>query len=228
MFTCNVLCYGDSNTWGNIPNSFDPQSDLFQRYERKKRWTGALQAALGSSFHVIEAAINGRTTDLDEITPGRPFRNGLSLLPPYLESNYPIDIVIFMLGTNDAQIQYDRSAKDIAKGMRRLIKVVKESNKGRNGNAPSILLVAPQPILRISHLPEVFNENSIRCSEDLARYYKELAGEESCVFLDDSQITTSTDEDGFHLGEKESVLFGHAVAKIIKQMHFEARNCPHK
>ena len=72
-------------------------------------------------------------------------------------------------------------------------------------------------------MPDIFNKNSIRCSEDLACHYEELAGEESCMFLDASQVTTSSDEDGFHLGEKESVLFAHAVASIITQMHFEAR-----
>ena len=34
--------------------------------------------------------------------------------------------------------------------------------------------------------------------------------------------------DGFHLGEKESVLFGYAVARIIKQIPFEAKNCSPK
>lgn len=60
-----ILCFGDSNTWGNIPGSFNPRTGLCKRYERAKRWTGVLQRELGENNHVIEEAINGRTTTLD-------------------------------------------------------------------------------------------------------------------------------------------------------------------
>jgi lysophospholipase L1-like esterase len=213
-----ILCFGDSNAWGNIPGSFNPQLGLSGRYERSKRWTGILQKELGSDCHVVEEAINGRTTDLDEIAPGRPYKNGAALLPPCLEAHYPIDIVIFMLGTNDTKVQYRRSAREISEGMRRLVKMVKASNKGREGNAPKVLLIAPQPILRIPNLPAVLDDSSILKSEEIPQYYRRISEEESCEFLDASKIVTSSPLDSLHLGEHESFLFGQAVAKIVKQM----------
>jgi lysophospholipase L1-like esterase len=42
-----ILCYGDSVSWGIIPNSRN-------RLPFEKRWTGVMQNLLGSSVHVIE------------------------------------------------------------------------------------------------------------------------------------------------------------------------------
>lgn len=140
-----ILCFGDSNVWGNIPGSFDPSTGLCKRYERSKRWPGMLQSELGETHHVVEEAINGRTTSLDEIIPGRPYKKGLALLAPALEAHYPIQVVVFMLGTNDTKVQYNRSVDEVAEGMRQLIRVVKMSNKGEKGNPPKILVIAPQP-----------------------------------------------------------------------------------
>src|SRR6185312_15728191 len=120
-----ILCYGDSNLRGFIPGTFDEKTGLSARYAKNKRWTGVLQNKLGDKYDVIEEGLNGRTTNLDEIIPGRPFRNGLALLPACLESHYPIDLVIFMLGTNDTKVQFNRTAEEIAEGMRELVKVIK-------------------------------------------------------------------------------------------------------
>jgi len=37
-----ILCYGDSNVWGNIPGSYNPETGLSQRFPKNKRWTGIL------------------------------------------------------------------------------------------------------------------------------------------------------------------------------------------
>ena len=43
----NILCFGDSNTWGYKP-------DKSGRYDENIRWTGLLQKKLGSGYHIIE------------------------------------------------------------------------------------------------------------------------------------------------------------------------------
>lgn len=214
----SILCFGDSNVWGNIADSFDPQTGLCGRYDSTKRWPGILQNELGKECHVIEDAINGRTTDLDEIDPGRPYRNGLALLSPALEAHYPIDVVVFMLGTNDTKEQYNRSVQEIAESMRRLINVVKTSNKGPKSNPPQVLLIAPQPILQAENLYPAYNQESVKKSEELATAYRQLAKEESCAFLDAGQIASSSDVDCVHLDENGSKLLGQAVAKVISKI----------
>ena len=51
----NILCFGDSNTWGYKP-------DKSGRYDENIRWTGLLQKKLGSGYHIIEEGLCGRTT----------------------------------------------------------------------------------------------------------------------------------------------------------------------
>ena len=66
-----ILCYGDSNTWGKAP---DLQN--LHRYTAQERWTGLLQAKLGDQYEVLEEGLNSRTTDLDDLDPAKPGRNG--------------------------------------------------------------------------------------------------------------------------------------------------------
>ena len=55
-----LLCYGDSNTWGLIPGTKE-------RYPWGIRWTSILQEKLGSSdVHVIEEGLCGRTTVFED------------------------------------------------------------------------------------------------------------------------------------------------------------------
>src|ERR1700761_1843171 len=110
----NILSYGASNTWGFIPGSYDLATQLALRYLPHERWSGVLQQELGPDYHIIEEGLNGRTTLFDDIENNKPYRNGLSQLTVTLESHYPLDLIIFMLGTNDTKIQFQQSAEQIA------------------------------------------------------------------------------------------------------------------
>ena len=93
----NILCFGDSNTWGFIPESIlEPQP---RRHPHDVRWTGVLARELGSGFQIIAEGQNGRTTVHDD--PFATARNGKLVLPAILESHKPLDLVVLMIGTND-------------------------------------------------------------------------------------------------------------------------------
>ena len=72
-----ILCFGDSNTYG-----YDPRGFLGGRYEPEDRWVDLLAAQTGQAL--INAGVNGR-----EIPRCLP--------PEYL----PVDVLLVMLGTND-------------------------------------------------------------------------------------------------------------------------------
>ena len=76
-----LLCFGDSNTWGLIPKTNE-------RYPWGVRWTSILQEKL-QNVRILEEGLCGRTTIFDDTY--RKNRNGLESLPEILESNYPID-----------------------------------------------------------------------------------------------------------------------------------------
>ena len=86
-----ILCFGDSNTYGLIPKEGG-------RYPWGIRWTSILNEKLGlENYRVIEEGLCGRTTIFDD--PLREGRCGIRMLPVVLETHNPIDIIVVMLGT---------------------------------------------------------------------------------------------------------------------------------
>ena len=108
-----LLAYGDSNTWGLVPGK-----NLKNRYPRNKRWTGILEDKL-KDVRVYEEGLCGRTTVFEDEL--RPDRRGVDFLPVLLESHYPVDGVILMLGTNDCKTYYNASPYTIGKGVERCL-----------------------------------------------------------------------------------------------------------
>lgn len=213
-----ILCYGDSNVRGVIPESSKTRTGFTKRYPKHKRWTGLLQISLGSDYDIIEEGMGGRSTMFDEVFPGRPFRNGLKDLPLFLEAHYPIDLVIFMLGLNDTKIQLAVSAEQIAEGMHQLVKLTKASDKGSQGSAPKVLIIAPHSIIAVVDLPEVCDITSVEKSKLLPKLYQNIALAENCEFLDASTVVHASQLDGLHLDENQHVLLTHAVSEKILQI----------
>ncbi len=214
----NILCYGDSNTWGQIAGDFDPTLMIHGRYTHQIRWTCVLQKLLGPDYYVIEAGLNGRNSSFDEIGTVRPSRNGLATLPGILEMHYPLDLVVVMLGTNDLKIQCNATIPRIIDGMRQLIHCIKTSKFGRNYQAPSILLMAPVPLHQIA--AQIFklnmDEHSVTKSHQLAHYYEQLAETEKCIFLDAKAFATIDLNDGVHITDKSHYKLAAALATKIK------------
>ena len=115
----NILCYGDSNTWGQVPGA---DTDRFQRQDR---WPQVMASHLGDGYEVFEAGLSGRTTTFDR--PPRQWRNGRDLLVPTLETYSPLDLVIILLGTNDVSLPY-LSVADITAGAGELVEIVRPAN----------------------------------------------------------------------------------------------------
>jgi lysophospholipase L1-like esterase len=218
--TKEVLCYGDSNTWG-----FDPLTR--ERYERGERWTGVLQSTLGRDYHVIEEGLNGRTTVWDD--PVGCYRvtaqgnapdtslNGKTYLIPCLQSHKPLDLVIIMLGTNDLKKRFSLSAFDIAQGASVLADIVIKSLCGRGGNSPKVLLLAPPPLGKLTDYNNEQFEGGVEKSKRLSKHYLAVAEEHGCEFFDASTVIRSSDIDGIHLKRKDHEALGRAVAKIVKK-----------
>jgi lysophospholipase L1-like esterase len=204
-----IMCYGDSNTWGCSPESW-------QRFPRDVRWTGVLQRSLGNGYVVIEEGQGGRTTVWDDPVEGG-HKNGKSYLIPCLESHKPLDLVILMLGTNDLKKRFSVNAFDIAMGAGSLLEVIAASGAGRDGGRPKTLLLAPPPLGRLSALAEMF-EGGAEKSVLLGARLRTVAAERGAAFLDASEIIRSSDIDGVHLEEDEHRKLGQAVARMVKQI----------
>ncbi len=210
----NILCYGDSNTWGYAPGTG-------ARYPRSVRWTGRMAQALGKDYYVIEAGLSGRTTVYDD--PMNPILNGLEYLPMVLKQSAPLDMVILSLGTNDLKfVDAIRSAR----GMEKLVDVCKRANATLASSSPifnenaKILVVSPIEQSRrmfelnpySSFLPEAPEE-----SKKFREIYSHYAKLQNVEFFDAASVASASDVDGVHMSpESHAALAAALTEKVLE------------
>ncbi|WP_130862122.1 SGNH/GDSL hydrolase family protein [Bacilliculturomica massiliensis] len=208
----DILCFGDSNTWGYIPG-------LAERYPREIRWTGRLQRMLGEEYYVIEDGQNSRTIVWDDPVTG--YKNGLTYLIPCLEAHKPLDAVVIMLGTNDMQERFQLNGFNIARSMERMVDAVQFSRAGRGGQAPKLLLIAP-PLIRDNLYETPLGENlgagCIERSRETAPHLKLLCEQTGIWFLDAQTVAEASPEDAVHMDEQGHKALAEAVRDMILKM----------
>lgn len=209
----NILCYGDSNTWG-----YDAKTK--GRFPADVRWTGVLQKELRDEYRVIEEGLGGRTTVWED--PIEEYKSGKSYLIPCLKSHSPLDLIIIMLGTNDLKRRFGLTAYDIAAGAGLLVDIVQNVLLKEQGFIPKILLVSPihvgDMIDEVAEFREMFGYESIEVSKKFAHYYKAVAEKFGCEFLDAAEVVTPSRVDAIHFDEKGHREFGIILAKQIRKM----------
>ena len=207
-----VLCYGDSNTYGYVP-------ETGMRYPRDVRYPGKLQQLLGDAYTVIEEGCNGRTTVHDDPIDG--WKNGLDYLRPCLNSHKPVDIVILMLGSNDLKVTFHQSAKEIANGAAQLVDVIKSFTAEKQGYVPKIILVSPPeigPDIKSSSFYGKFYEDAIERTKEFPTYYKEVAEEYGFVFLNAAAYITPSTFDSLHLTPQAHEILAEKLYEVVKTL----------
>jgi lysophospholipase L1-like esterase len=204
-----VLCYGDSNTWGQ-----NDDKNFAGRYAADVRWTGQLQKLLGDGFYVIEEGLGGRSTDLEHYGPAKPSRNG----PPYfiscIASHSPLDWAIIMLGTNDLKIQYGRPVEKIAEALGRYAHAVKAEMPDAK-----VILVSPIHINDVApkfaeYYQGVYDAASAQKSRELAGAFKNLADTLGILYFDAGTVAKAG-KDGIHLDKASHSALAKALFGII-------------
>lgn len=208
-----VLCFGDSNTWGQKPDKSD-------RYTPDVRWPGRLQQLLGDSHYIVEEGLGSRTTDLEYAK--KPGRNGKSYLQPCLESHSPLDIVIIMLGTNDLKIEFDRSSREIADALAGLVDLTRTTAKNPDGNPPHIILISPIVINDTAprfaeFYTGYYDEQSATKSKELGEIIAEVAETNDCHFIDAASVAKAG-EDGIHFNEPSHPALAEVIAQEIRKI----------
>ena len=199
----NVLFFGDSNTYG-----FDPESRAAgtgERFPAAVRWCGVAAHELGTSRHVIEEGLNGRTTVHEDPYRLTTHLSGGALLPTLLKSHLPLEVVVIMLGTNDLKPVYSLGLADIARGMAVLAEAVREFPWPSCAPCLQMLLVSPPSL-------------TDALSKELADAYAGVAELEGCDFLDAGKVTKVGDFDGVHLDAAGHHALGLAVATKLREM----------
>ena len=208
----NILCFGDSNTWGYNPFTHD-------RYDYQDRWTGIVQNLLGNEYRIIEEGLNGRTTVWPDPIEG--YKSGREYLIPCMETHKPLDLVVIMLGTNDLKKRFSLSAFDIAAGVSCLVDEAGKSRCGKNGSAPQVLLISPIVVgdLTDSWLSDMFGgENASAVSRRFAEQYSRIAESYGCHFFDAALFAEPSPSDGIHLDREGHKKMGESVAEKVRSI----------
>lgn len=204
----NILCFGDSITWG-FPPAGGP------RYDRHVRWPGVLQQELGADYYVIEEGLCGRTTVWDDPVEGG--KNGLEQLVPLIHSHMPLDLLIIMLGTNDLKNRFGVSALDVSWSIGRLVKAARDSSNPFFGSAPEVLVICPPPFADMSQSP--FKDILIGGEEKshrLAPVLREFCLQTETAFFNAGDVVQSSPKDGIHLEPGEHLKLGRALAAAVQ------------
>ncbi len=203
-----IVCYGDSNTHGSNPSG--------GRFGLHERWAGVLRDALGAGYWVVEEGLGGRTTVWPDAIEGE-HKSGKAHLPVVLESHQPIDLVILLLGTNDLKLRFSVPAQDVARGVALLAAMVQCSPAGPGGSPPKVLLIAPPPFAPLTGFTEMFQGGEEK-SRQLAGYYREMAQQLGCAFLDAGEVIVSSPIDGIHWESGQHARLGLAVAEKVREI----------
>lgn len=200
-----ILAFGDSNTWGLVPGSAP-----FERYPWGVRWTSLLQEKLDDA-RVVEEGLCGRTTVFEDKC--RPGRKGIDTLEVLMESHYPVDSVILMLGTNDCKSVYNASETTIGEGIEKCLKVLEKYLLPEN-----ILLVSPlalgEDVWKPNKDPE-FDKKSVVVSKNLKDVYGSIARRHGVKFLAASDYVTASPVDNEHMDIEGHKHFAEIVSNYL-------------
>lgn len=201
----NILCFGDSNTWG-----YNPANKM--RFPEGIRWTSLLQNRLGSKgINIIEEGLCGRTTIFEDAT--RPGRKGIDSLPDIFSKYSDVDYVILMLGTNDCKKYNNTTPKKIANGIEKCLDTIT-----KYVSADNILLISPillgEDVWKEEYDPE-FDIHSVKVSKGLKEVYYQLSKKKGVHFLAASDYVQPSKVDQEHMNISGHRTFASVVSRYI-------------
>ena len=207
-----ILCFGDSNTYGVNPSG--------GRFDEETRWPMRLQRLLGGSCTVIEEGFGGRTCVFDDPVEGG-FKSGAQYLPPCLMSHNPLDVIVLMLGTNDAKLRFQMTARTVAEAMMQLVRLCRLYGIGPDGNPPRVLLVAPPPVcdnVMDTLFSDIFGERAVQVTKGFHAEFQKISRLMRCDYLNAGEYVSASRTDAVHLTAEGHLRLAEAVAEKLRAM----------
>ena len=193
----HIICYGDSNTWGNTGNG--------SRYDDELQWPNILQSKLGQDYKVIQEGLRARIAGNYETE--KPYLNGQSSFEAIYRSAMPVNVLIIALGTNDFKSKYARSAQDIYNDLLWYAQKAEQLNTENNGAKVEIIILAPANY--VSKKDYFEGDQSIR--EELLELFIDC--EYPHIMVSDLQLS----EDGIHYSEQDHQKIATIMTQQIKE-----------
>ena len=203
-----ILCFGDSNTFG-----FNPKNGT--RYNEKERWSGILKKEL-NNYEIIEDGMNNRTC----FSNSSYDLNSFIAIKKYLDENY--DLIIFQIGINDLQLQYNTSLQTFEN---KFIELVKNINPESKKIKTKILFLCPNKInecITKSYFNSLFDEISIDKSAQINKVFESISNKTGAdiVFLENMTKTSAID--GLHYDIENHKIIADVLKKYILELFKQA------
>lgn len=202
-----ILCYGDSNTWGTIPDGSCRHCDLNDAYPT------ILQRLLSKEeFTVICEGMPSRTTNQDDIKFPKGNRNGLLFYPQCVVSHDPLDYIVLFLGSNDLKAKFNRNTEDIVKTLENdYIKFTKEQLASELTKTPKFIVICPSIVEEGKF--EGF-EGAYEKSAKFDSEYSQMAQNNDCLYVSNEGFVCG--DDGIHLVKETHELIANRLYRLIK------------
>jgi lysophospholipase L1-like esterase len=147
--------------------------------------------------------------------------SGLADLPNSLLTHMPVDLVVIMLGTNDAKVRFGVNGDEIARCLGRLLDAVAKSACGPAGKAPQMLVVVPPVMGSVegTWIEPLFDPIHGRTViEQLRNTYPPVAATFGARCFDINQVVGPGPVDGIHFGPDQLQPVATALAAKVREV----------
>lgn len=208
-----ILCFGDSNTWGYIPDT------KHNRYPANIRWTGVLQENLGHEYEVTEEGLNSRGIVVSDSRPGKEGRNAIEYIQACLDTHDPIDYVIVFLGSNELKAEFNLSAEQVASNLKKLIEMITSRPSQFREAKPKVVVIVPPTICEQTEYCSNGGKyrGAYKKSVGLKKAFADVASKTGSLLVD-IQKDLKLGNDGVHLLPESHKLLGDAIASLLKPL----------
>ncbi|MBE5757952.1 MAG: hypothetical protein E7345_03370 [Clostridiales bacterium] len=207
-----ILCYGDSNTWAQVPNIDGYSKDaIIEKYADEDSWWYPLK-------EFAEVYVNG--------LPGRCIshenkwlkgRNASETIYDDLKDYNNLDLVIIQLGTNDCKNMYGDSAEDICNNLNNFALTVRDVTHA------NIMIISPAIIRENNKITKRFYIGGEEKSTKLDSLYHDMATTNNLLFVSGKDLELG--EDGEHLTKDGHIKLGQQVSAICKKLSIDIDFC---
>ena len=207
-----ILIYGDSNTWGQIPNiNGYNKNNIPLRYPKNQIWWNELT----KENKVTVNGLCGRSIAHEH--PILKNRNALKTIDSDLSNKETYDLVILQLGTNDCKAKYNDNANDISQNMFILSNKIKELTKAQ------IMILSPAKINENTLIGKKYYAGSTQKLIELNEKLKKICFEKNYLFV--PCVNCEVGLDGEHLTQNGHKQVGKKVLQTVYLFKNEPMNC---
>ena len=209
----NLLCFGDSNTYGTLPMR---EEGAQHRHGADVRWTGVARRALGADWNLVEEGLPGRTAQFaDPVMDG--VMDGMIALRMALQSHGPLDALTIMLGTNDVKARFGATPEGVTGGIAALLDLARGTEMQSRHGGFKILLICPPPVREMGPISGEFFGAAAR-SAALPPLYRDLAAARDVGFVDAGAHIAVSPLDGIHFDEAAHATLARVVADAVRAL----------